>query len=332
MKLLRRAAVLIVLAVLAGGTIYFAHSLKKKDTVSTVSPHTETVSASLPKVAKKPVKKTTEHLPNLGVRSKSVILMNAQTGGILYNKNIDEPLPTASMSKMMTELLVLEAIHDHKLTWDKRVTISDYVYAISNHPGFAEVHLKKGTSYTIRELFDAMAIHSANGAAIALSEAVAGSEKNFVTQMNAKAKKLGLTHSHFVDSTGLNNTDLGSFASVGAPTDTNVMSAKDVALLAKQLISEHPEFLDIIKQPKYTFRNHTYTNSNWMLPEINKQDVGFDGVDGLKTGYTDEAGYCFAGTVKRNDKRLISVVMGASTKVTRFSETERLYKAAFNQK
>ena len=110
------------------------------------------------------------------------------------------------------------------------------------------------------------------------------------------------------------------------------MSAKDVALLAKQLISEHPEFLDIIKQPKYTFRNHTYTNSNWMLPAINKHAVGFDGVDGLKTGYTDEAGYCFAGTVKRNDKRLISVVMGASTKVTRFSETERLYKAAFNQK
>ena len=86
-----------------------------------------------PKVAKKPVKKTTEHLPNLGVHSKSVILMNAQTGGILYNKNINEPLPTASMSKMMTELLVLEAIHDHKLTWDKHVTISDYVYAISNH-------------------------------------------------------------------------------------------------------------------------------------------------------------------------------------------------------
>ena len=269
-------------------------------------------------------------LPDVGLQADSVILMNAHNGDVLFEKNADQSLPTASMSKMMTEYLVLEAIKNQKLTWDTPVTISDYVYWVSNHPGFASVHLKKEKKYTVRELFDAMAVRSANGAAAALAEAVAGSEKEFVKQMNAEAGKLGLNHSQFVNSTGLSNTDLGQYYSTGGPNDTNRMSARDVAALAQQLIQNHPEILKVIDRPEITFDGKTYRNTNWMLPGV-KKDVGYKGVDGLKTGYTDEAGYCFVGTVHKKNARLISVVMGAPTPVGRFTETEKLYNTAFNQ-
>jgi D-alanyl-D-alanine carboxypeptidase (penicillin-binding protein 5/6) len=315
-----------ILLIIAGGGLHYAKSFNQLN----LDQHSNQL-ATVDHSSKRSESKTTEHLPNLGLQAKSVILMNAQTGDILYEKDIANPLPTASMSKMMTEFLVLKAIHDHKITWDKSISISNYAYAISNHPGFASVHLNKGQPYTVRELFTAMAIHSANGATIALAEAVASSEKDFVIKMNETAKQLGLKDTHFVDSTGLNNSDLGSFYSTGSQNDTNVMSAKDVALLAKQLIQQFPDILDVVDEPKFTFGQHTYTNTNWMLPQINKQNVGFEGVDGLKTGYTDEAGYCFVGTVKRNDMRLISVVMGATSKVTRFTETEQLYETAYHQ-
>jgi serine-type D-Ala-D-Ala carboxypeptidase (penicillin-binding protein 5/6) len=270
-----------------------------------------------------------EPLPELGIQAKSVILINTQNGDILYNKNIDQSLPVASMSKIMTELLVLEAIHENKISWSTAVSISDYVYAISNHPGFASVQLKKEHTYTVRELFDAMVIHSANGATIALAETIAGSEKDFVIMMNDKAKQLGLTQSNFVNTTGLSNSDLGNFYSTGSLEDTNSMSARDVAMLAKHLIEQFPEILDVVEEPKVTLDQETFSNTNWMLPENNQANVSYEGVDGLKTGFTNEAGYCFAGTVIKDDLRLISVVMGASTKVTRFSETKRLYEAVF---
>jgi serine-type D-Ala-D-Ala carboxypeptidase (penicillin-binding protein 5/6) len=101
------------------------------------------------------------------------------------------------------------------------------------------------------------------------------------------AKQLGLEHTQFVNSTGLNNNDLGNFYSTGAPNDTNIMSAKDMALLAMKLINQFPEVLQVVDEPQFTFGQQTYINTNWMLPEINKQNVGFEGVDGLKTGYTD---------------------------------------------
>lgn len=331
MRLFKWFTLVLVVLIIIGGGLYFAKTLNQPDIEKPIKQQPSIVNDNTTNGHKVPKKALIGTLPNLGLQAKSVILMNAQNGHILYEKDTNQPLPTASMSKMMTELLVLEAIHDHKISWDKSVLISDYVYAVSNHPGFASVHLKKGQSYTVRELFNAMAIHSANGAAIALAESVSGSEKDFVIRMNETAKHLGLKQSYFVDSTGLNNKDLGNFYSTGSPNDTNLMSAKDVALLAKQLIHQFPEFLNVVDEPELTFGQHTYTNTNWMLPEINKQQVGYEGVDGLKTGYTDEAGYCFVGTVKRKDLRLISVVMGASSKVTRFSETERLYETAFSQ-
>ncbi|MFC4620018.1 D-alanyl-D-alanine carboxypeptidase family protein [Camelliibacillus cellulosilyticus] len=336
MKLKKRFALVIVLLLIAGGGFYFGkgihHSATEQPDKKSVNITHAVKKPKQPHTAKAQKEPTTKTLPNLGLQAKSVILINAGNGDVLYNKNVEQPLPTASMSKMMTELLVLKAIHENKIGWDQKVTISQYVDAISNHPGFASIHLKMGQTYTVRELFNAMAIHSANDAAIALAEAVSGSEKAFVDRMNDKARQLGLKHTHFVDSTGLDNKDLGQYAQTGAQNDTNMMSAKDVAMLAKQLIEKYPEILKIIQQPSVTFAGQTYTNTNWMLPAVDKHQMGFEGVDGLKTGYTDAAGYCFVGTVEKDGERLISVVMGASTPLDRFSETKRLYEAAFDQK
>ncbi|WP_058306110.1 D-alanyl-D-alanine carboxypeptidase family protein [Gracilibacillus massiliensis] len=268
-------------------------------------------------------------IKNIELDASSVFLINANTGQVLFEKNSDESLPTASMSKMMTELLVLEAIEEKSLAWDTTVLISDYAYAISSQPGFASVHLEKGNSYTVKELFEAMAIHSANGAAIALAEAVATTEKQFVKQMNQKAEELKLENSRFVNSTGLDNADLGKYFSVGEFEETNTMSAQDLAKLANYLITEYPELLETINEKQYVRNNTTYPNTNWMLPTVTAYGLAYEGVDGLKTGYTDLAGYGFTGTVEQNGIRLISVVMGTSSKTERFEETEKLYDASF---
>jgi serine-type D-Ala-D-Ala carboxypeptidase (penicillin-binding protein 5/6) len=328
MKFLKRFIFVVLLIVLIGlGYSYLqpSHTHRPIQPLSGLQSYLKPLHLNLPDDRR--IKIT---LPYMGLDSSSVILMNAHNGDIIYEKNDNQALPTASMSKMMTEYLVLQAIKENKITWDTPVPISDYVNYISNHPGFASVHIKKGQNYTVRDIFDAMAVRSANGAAIALAETVSGSEKAFVQKMNDTAKQLGLDHSHFVDSTGLNNADLGPYYHTGGPQDTNVMSARDVAVLAQHLIQQYPDILKVIDKPKITFDGKTYRNTNWMLPGVNKQ-LGYRGVDGLKTGYTDEAGYCFVGTVERNNARLISVIMGAPTKIARFTETKKLYDTAFSQ-
>ncbi|WP_208591510.1 D-alanyl-D-alanine carboxypeptidase family protein [Gracilibacillus suaedae] len=267
------------------------------------------------------------HITNIDLEASSVLLINADTGHVIYEKNSDIALPTASMSKMMTELLVLEAIESGEFEWNSDVDISDYAYDISHQPGYASVDLSKEHPYTVTELFQAMAIHSANGATIALAEEIGGSEEVFVQQMNQRAQELQLEDTQFVNSTGLDNLHLGDYYSVGGVNDTNTMSAQDLAILAKHLITTYPELLETSNQPTYLLHNREYENTNWML----EGELAFDGVDGLKTGYTDLAGYCFTGTIERNGVRLISVVMGASSEVERFSETARLYEKAFEQ-
>ncbi|MCZ0702378.1 D-alanyl-D-alanine carboxypeptidase (penicillin-binding protein 5/6) [Natronobacillus azotifigens] len=266
-------------------------------------------------------------ITDINLTASSVILIDAETGKVIYQDNSDLSLPTASMSKMMSELIVLEAIEAGELDWETDVTISDYAYAISHHPGYASVHLVKDQTYTVDELFQAMAIHSANGATIALAEAVSGSEELFVQQMNQRANELGLEASIFVNSTGLDNRHLGEFFSVGTIDDTNKMSAQDLATLARYLINHHPSLLAITSQPQYLANNREYINTNLMLAD----HVSYLGVDGLKTGYTNLAGYGFTGTVEQNGVRLVSVVMGTDSIMQRFIETEKLYEQAFHQ-
>ncbi|GAB2534737.1 D-alanyl-D-alanine carboxypeptidase family protein [Gracilibacillus alcaliphilus] len=264
-------------------------------------------------------------ISDIELEAETALLIDAESGHILYESNSDQAVPTASMSKMMTELLVLEAIEAGQINWEDEVTVSDYALAISNHPGFASVGLREDETYTVRELFAAMAIHSANGATIALAETVSGSEKEFVQAMNQKAAELGLEQSSFVNSSGLDNHLLGEYYSTGSADDTNTMSANDLASLAVYLLQQFPEVLEVMKQADYIKGDQSYPNTNRML----QGELAYNGVGGLKTGYTDIAGYCFTGTVERDGIQLISVVTGTSSEMQRFADTAALYDEAF---
>ncbi|WP_286138411.1 serine hydrolase [Bacillus sp. AFS055030] len=269
----------------------------------------------------------------LGIQAKAAILVDANSGKILYEKNSKAPLPIASMSKMMTEYLVNEAVKNGKISWDEKVTVSDYAHKISQNTGLSNVPLELGGQYTVKELYEAAAIYSANGATIALAEKIGGSEKNFVQLMNDKAKKLGLGDVKFVNATGLVNKDLQGMQPEGtALSDENIMSANGVAKLAYNLIKTYPEVLQTSSIPKKIFQKGgkypvNMDNWNWMLPGLVFQ---YPGMDGLKTGSTDSAGFCFTGTAKRDDQRYITVVMGANSYNSRFSETAKLMDYGFS--
>ena len=267
----------------------------------------------------------------LNIEAGAAILVEANSGKIVYQKNADELLSIASMTKMMSEYLVHEAVDKGKLKWDQKVKVSEYAYKVSQDASLSNVALENGGSYTVKELYEAMAIFSANGATIALAEAIAGKEVDFVKMMNDKSKELGLKNYKFVNSTGLTNKDLKGMHPEGTTADEeNKMSAKDVATLAQHLIKDYPKVLDTAKIPKKEFRpekeKFAMSNWNWMLKGLVKE---YDGVDGLKTGSTPEAGDCFTGTVERNGMRFISVVIKTSSHTARFDETKKLYDYGF---
>lgn len=256
--------------------------------------------------------------------AEAAILVDAATGEVLYTKNADVPMPPASMSKMMTEILVLDGIHDGSLSWRDLVSASHYAEQV---PG-ARMGLQAGDLFTIRELFDAMTIYSANDAAVALAEHIGGTEKQFVTLMNERAQRIGLSAgSEFGNASGLSKSDLAPFAGSAAEKDT-MLTAKDTAMLAGYLIGKYPEILAVTsrRSVKIATSGQSLAATNWMLEE---QPYAYSGNDGLKTGYTPSAGYCFTGTAKRDGRRLISVVMGAPDKETRFTETKVLYDLGF---
>lgn len=273
----------------------------------------------------------------LNINADAAILVDAETGKILYQKNADKVLGIASMTKMMTEYLLLEAVEKGKVKWDQEYAVSEYVWKVSQDRALSNVPLRRDGKYNIRELYEAMAIYSANGATIAIAETIAGSETNFVKMMNEKAAELGLKDYKFVNSSGLNNRDLKGSPPAGGPEEENVMSARDTAMLAKELINRFPEVLETASTPRKTFREGTddeikMENWNWMLPEL---VYGYEGADGLKTGTTDFAGYCFTGTALRDGNRYISVVMnakganGQATYKSRFDETKKMFDFGF---
>nr|WP_185908021.1 serine hydrolase [Psychrobacillus soli] len=277
---------------------------------------------------------------SLNLNVDAAILIDAETGKILYEKNADASLGIASMTKMMTEYLLFEAIESGKITWDQQYSVTDYTYKISQNRSLSNVPLRQDGSYSIRELYEAMAIYSANAATIAIAETIAGTEENFVKLMNEKAKEMGLVGYKFVNSSGLNNEDLQGMhpASTGA-SDENIMPAKSVAKLAYLLMKDYPEVLETTKIPKKTFREGTsdaieMSNWNWMLPGLVFE---YEGVDGLKTGTTEFAGHSFTGTATRNGMRVIAVVMkavdanGMGSYKARFDATKALFDYGFAQ-
>ncbi|WP_200908476.1 D-alanyl-D-alanine carboxypeptidase family protein [Rossellomorea vietnamensis] len=277
---------------------------------------------------------------DLDVNAKAAILVEASTGKILYEKNSDTAQGIASMTKMMTEYVLLEAVKEGKVKWDQTYTVPTKISNMSHNDNLSNVPLREEGTYKIKDLYEAMAIESANAAAMAIAETVAGSQEKFVKMMNDKAKELGLENYKFVNVTGLNNKDLAPYVDqvVGGADEENVMSAKDTATLAYRLMKDFPEILKTSGIAKKTFAEGTedafnMKNWNWMLPGLIRE---YEGMDGLKTGTTDFAGGCFTGTAERDGMRYITVVMnvdissGENSYDARFNETRKMLDYAFS--
>ncbi|ABN51914.1 MAG TPA: D-alanyl-D-alanine carboxypeptidase [Hungateiclostridium thermocellum] len=241
------------------------------------------------------------------LQAKSYVLMDAETGQILLENRSHERLPIASITKIMSMLLVMEAIDSGKINMDDIVTASEYAASM----GGSQAYIEPGEQYTVRDALKAVATHSSNDVTVSLAELVAGSEQVFVVLMNEKAKELGMNNTNFLDCTGL--TDEGHYS-----------TAYDVALMSRELIVKHPKILEFTSIWMDTFRN-----GEFQLVNTNKLVHFYEGCDGLKTGFTRAAGHCLSATAKRNDMRLISVVLGEPDSNTRFAETRKLLDYGF---
>src|SRR5690625_82863 len=270
----------------------------------------------------------------IDTKAKSAIIVDVDTGKILFAKDADEALPPASMTKMMTEYIVLEHIANGDISWDTTTQISDFAYWISGNDSFSGLGLTQDVDYTVKSLYEAMAIYSDNGTSVALAELIAGSEGEFVKMMNEKAEELGLTDAKFVNSTGLDNESLdGKHPEGTKQDDTNLMSARDAANLGYHIVNDYPEALDISGMPETEFDGAEIRNYNWMLDHDAEylKPYYYEGVDGLKTGNTEVAGYTFRATGEKDGQRLIVVVMKTKDEDERFKETAKLFDYGFDQ-
>lgn len=302
-----------------------------ENSTATSTTTTNETNSTKPAASKNAVS-TIPSVESLDLKVKSAILIEPVSGQVLLNINGDEALPPASMTKMMTEYIVADLVKQGKFSWDDVVTVQDN----ASKTGGSRIFLAKGDQHTIRELYIAMAVGSANDATVALAEYVAGSEQAFVKMMNDEAKRMGMTDTHFANSTGLDIADMPEGFRPQDDKET-VMSAMDAAILAKYIVTDHPDFAEFTSLQTYQFRERDakpIVNYNWML-EANKNVTNFkqyayEGLDGLKTGHTTNAGNCFTGTAERNGMRLISVVMGTSSEKARFTETRKVLDFGFN--
>jgi len=236
------------------------------------------------------------------IDAKAIYVTDFETGRVLYNKNENEPVAIASMTKLMTQYIVLNAIANDNMQWETIYSPSEAVLAVASKPGFANLKMKSGVQYTVKDLFTAATVISANDATIALAEIVAGDEDNFVRIMNEQAGYFGLKNTFFFNATGLDGPCMGKSSS-----ETNMSSAHDVAIIAQKLLKKHPEVLDFTSISNIATEVGVKYNTNLMLPGMAYE---IPGVDGLKTGFTDEAQLCFTSTGVFNNRRIITVVIG----------------------
>ncbi|MDF2926831.1 MAG: D-alanyl-D-alanine carboxypeptidase [Paenibacillaceae bacterium] len=252
----------------------------------------------------------------------AVVLMDLSNGRIVQSVNPDTPLPPASMSKMMTEYLVLDAIKTGELQWGEKIKVSPYAAGVTG----SKVSLQAGDMVSVRDLLAAVAVYSANDAAIVLAERLGGSEEKFASMMNDAAKELGLSRkSRFINATGLPRRDMGGKAPSSIKGE-QTLTAADTGKLAARLITDHPEILQYTSKSQYRmeYKSMVLDNTNLMVRKEYRSSLHVQGMDGLKTGFTDEAGYCFTGTAVIDGKRYVSVIMGSSGSVKRFEETKKL--------
>ncbi|MES9668454.1 D-alanyl-D-alanine carboxypeptidase family protein [Bacillus nitratireducens] len=313
MKRLKWGRLTILLVVILGICWFFFQGAQKSETNVDTQPLQV---AELPKTGLSEKVVPPKYIPP-EIDAKAAIIIDASNGEVIYQNNENEAVAPASMSKMMTAYLVLESIHNGKVRWEDSVKIS----AKSAQTEGAKIPMQVNDTLTVKDLYHALMIESANNSAVALAEHVAKTEKNFVQLMNEKAKQLEMSDKvKFANASGLQEPD-------GSETK---MTAADVAKLAYHLIKDYPEILEVthLSQSQLAFNNINVTNTNEMLNKNNKA-LYIEGIDGLKTGFTDSAGYCFTGTAKQGDNRIITVVMGTKSKTKRFTETNKLMSYAF---
>ena len=247
---------------------------------------------------------------SLSLHAKSAILVEESTGKVIYESNADEQLRPASMTKIMSLILIMEALENNKISLTDEVVISKD----ASDMGGSQVYVNEGEIYKVEELLKGVTIASANDAVVALAEKVAGSKERFVELMNQKARELNLNNTNFMNPHGLDEKN-------------HYSSARDMSIMAKELL-KHSEIL------KYSSKYEDYfkkkDGSSIWLVNTNKLVKFYDGMDGLKTGYTSSAGYCLTATASRNNLRFISVVMGEESIENRTEDTLKLLNYGFN--
>ncbi|WP_024412911.1 D-alanyl-D-alanine carboxypeptidase PBP3 [Streptococcus suis] len=250
---------------------------------------------------------------DFSVAAKHAIAVEVSSGKILYEQDAETKASIASISKTLSIYLVYEALAKGEITLDTMVDISDYPYSLTSNTELSNVNLD-ARSYSVRDLLNASLITSSNSAIIALAEKIAGSEAAFVDRMKAKVQEWGITDTKIVNVSGLDNTDLGENIYPGSsPEDVNMFSALDVAIIARRLILDYPQVLDITSLNAYDFGGYTYYSTNQMLSDGTHARGG---VDGLKTGTSNSAGSSFLATTQQAGMRIITVVLNANDGLT----------------
>lgn len=235
------------------------------------------------------------------IDARAAVLMDPASGKVLYEKDKDKRWPPASVTKVMTMLLIMEAVDSGRVKWSDPIRTT----AVAAGMGGSQVYLKEGEEFSLREMFKVIAVVSANDASTAVAEHLYGTDQDFIEAMNERAKTLGLKNTHFANETGL-------------PDPNHYSSAYDLAVISRELI-KHPEVL------KYTsIWMDTFRNGEFQLRNTNELIRVYRGADGLKTGHTDEAKFCLSATAKKGNFRLLSVILGAASDAKRVSETRRL--------
>lgn len=269
----------------------------------------EEVEATAPSVAQLPPTDGNASTPG-EITAPSAILMDVLTGEVLYEKNADEPRHPASITKIMTILLAYEAIEAGHASMDDIVTISERAESM----GGTQAFLAAGQAFPLSDLLKAVVVASANDASVAIAEHLAGSVEAFVELMNRRAKELGMTNSHFVNPHGLDDPE-------------HKMSARDVAIVSRELLRRFPQVLELSSVWTYTFK---VADNCCLLTNTNRMIRNYEGIDGLKTGWTSKSGYGISATGSRGETRLVAVVMGHDNPSTRFEEAARLLSWGFS--
>lgn len=245
-------------------------------------------------------------------KAEEAILMDARTGRVLFEKNADQPVPPASMSKLMTMIMVFEALRSGTLTLDQKFKVSQDAWKRGGAPsGGSTMYAELNSEVALEDLIKGVVVHSANDACIVIAENMAGSEPAFAELMTTRARELGATNATFKNATGL-------------PDPGHQMSVRDLAILARYIINTFPEYYKYYSIPEFTWNNITQQNRNPLLKD-------YPGADGMKTGYTKEAGYGLIGSAQRDGRRLIMVIAGLKTINERRQEAQGLLDWGFKQ-